>query len=147
MRYAVKGVLASALVLAVSGCAGNFGGGTGEAGPGASSATLTLSGQQLRGASANLLTAMRSRMSSMRVQEGSGRCPEVSFRGKKSMFGDNTAVVYVDGIRTTNTCILTTLAVAEIDRVEIYTSGIAPRPPVKSHPNGLILIYMLHGPQ
>jgi hypothetical protein len=89
----------------------------------------------------NLLGALRGRLGGATIQESSAGCPRITLRGTRSMFGSNDPVVYVDGVRATNTCILHSMPTANLDRVEIYSSGVAPQPPYKAHPNGLILVF------
>ena len=65
-----------------------------------------------------------------------------TFRGARSLQGENSPVVYVDGARAVDTCILTTLSTRDVERVEAYSSGVAPRPPYQAHPNGLIIVFL-----
>ena len=143
MRYSIRGLIPSVLIGLVA-CATVPD--DGERTAAGASPSHTVTKNQLAGGSANLLTAIRSRVSGMRVQENSEACPRITLRGTKSMFGDNSPAVYVDGIRTTNTCILNVLSILEVNRVEIYSNGLAPHPPYKSHPHGLILVFMEQGP-
>lgn len=115
--------------------------------PRGSSGALVLRMDQMRATAASLLTVMRGRISGMELREGAETCPEIRFRGTRSVFGDNSPAIYVDGIRTSNTCVLGTLTVADVDRVEVYSMGIAPRPPYQSDPNGLILVFLETGRQ
>jgi hypothetical protein len=90
----------------------------------------------------DLLDAMRGRVRGMMIQESPTGCPRIFFRGVRSLQGENSPLVYVGGARATNTCVLTTLSTAEVERVETYSSGVAPRPPYQAHPNGLIIVYL-----
>ena len=111
------------------------------ASPGTTGATV-LTSEDLGTASSSLLSALRSRVRGMQVQDSADSdCPSVTFRGANSIFGDNNALVYLDGVRTTNTCVLTTMTLPEVDHVEVYSAGNAPRPPYQSNPNGLILVF------
>jgi hypothetical protein len=50
--------------------------------------------------------------------------------------------VYVDGTRTTDTCILETLRAEDVERIEVYPQGFTTRPGYGTHANGLILVFM-----
>lgn len=105
---------------------------------------IVVSGAELDGPSTSLITVLRNRVVSMQVTYG-GICPIVMLRNRKSMFGDNSPLVYVDGARAANTCVLDELSPADVSRIEVYPQGIAPRGGYDSHANGLILIFMRTG--
>jgi hypothetical protein len=90
----------------------------------------------------SVLSVLQSRIAGMQVQRMDGGCPEITLRGRASLGGNNNPVIYVEGSRSANTCILEMLDPEDIDRVEVYPSGIAPggRPPTSS--TGLILVYL-----
>jgi hypothetical protein len=90
----------------------------------------------------SVLSVLQSRIAGMQVQRMEGGCPEITLRGRTSLRGSNNPVIYVEGSRSANTCILEMLDPQDIDRVEVYPSGIAPggRPPLS--PTGLILVYL-----
>lgn len=92
----------------------------------------------------DLLEAMRGRVRGMVVQESENGCPRISFRGTRSLQGENSPLVYVGGARATNTCVLSSLSTADVERVEMYSSGVAPRPPYQAHPNGTIIVFLNH---
>lgn len=102
----------------------------------------TISAEELRASSVHLLDAMRGRFRGMIVREDGEACPRITFRGVRSLKGENSPAVYVDGARAADTCILTTLSTRDVERIEAYSSGIAPRPPYQAHPNGLILVFL-----
>ncbi|HWK88955.1 MAG TPA: Plug domain-containing protein [Longimicrobium sp.] len=107
---------------------------------------ITLDGDELRRGASNLLSALRSRVTGMEVRtSGAGGCPEVMLRGRKSMYGSNDPIIYVDGTRAANTCVLDQLAPGEVRTVEVYPQGITRRPGYEAHPNGLILIFLRDG--
>ena len=89
----------------------------------------------------SVLSVLQSRTAGMHVQRTDG-CPQITLRGKTSVRGPSNPVIYVEGNRSANTCILEMLDPNDIDRVEVYPSGIAPggRPPTS--PTGLILVYL-----
>lgn len=88
----------------------------------------------------NLLSALRQRMHSMQVQYTEG-CPNVTLRGQKSVLGSSSPRVYVNGQPAMDTCILDLIRADDVERVEVYPMGVAPRPGYLSHPNGLILVF------
>jgi hypothetical protein len=137
-------LVATALALVVTGCGGHvLGRGGNPDGPGSTAATVLSTAQLSRAPS--LMSAITTRLPGIRVQGGTRQCPEIALRGRKSITGDNSPAVYVDGTRAVNTCVLEMLHVAEVSRIEIYPMGIAPRLPYKGHPNGLILVFLADG--
>jgi hypothetical protein len=81
----------------------------------------------------------------MVVNYGSQPCPSVQLRGRKSLYGSSDPVVYVDGTRTVNSCVLEMLSTWDINRVEVYPMGVSNRPGYAANPNGLILVFMHDG--
>ena len=106
---------------------------------------IVLSGPALNEYRGTLLQFLYTRISGMVVDYGSPPCPSVQLRGRKSIMGSNSPVVYVDGARTANSCILEMLSTTDINRVEVYPMGITHRPGYESSANGLILVFMLDG--
>lgn len=106
-----------------------------------SGSAITIAGEQLWGHGADLVTAMRSRVSGMQVKRSTSDCPQITIRGQKSMIGPSDPHVYVDGMQAVNTCILDMLSPADIERVEVYRAGITPRSGYPAHPYGLILVF------
>ena len=92
-----------------------------------------------------LLDFLYTRISGMVVDYGSRPCPSIQLRGRKSLFGSNSPVVYVDGVRTANSCVLDMLYTWDISRVEVYPMGVSNRPGYEAHPNGLILVFIHDG--
>jgi hypothetical protein len=74
-------------------------------------------------------------------------CPEVHLRGRNTLFTRSDPAIYVDGFRASNTCILVELSSVDLDRVEVYPSGISGRPGYRTDANGLILIFVRKGEQ
>lgn len=149
MRYRWFVPLCAAPVLALAACSGA---GRPDPGPNpdndpafrAYGRAIVVSGSELGGASTNLISVLRNRIVGMQVNYAS-MCPAVVLRSRKSMFGDNSPIVYVDGARASNTCVLEELAPADVLRMEVYPQGITPRGGYESHANGLILIFMRSG--
>lgn len=69
------------------------------------------------------------------------RCPRVSLRGPLVGTSLSNPVVYVNGTRTSDTCVLVNMRSTEIDWVELYPRGTTRRPGYVTHPHGLILIF------
>lgn len=95
----------------------------------------------LRHAGGSILNILPSYVAGMQVRHNSG-CPEITLRGKKSLVNSNDPVVYVDGTRSGNTCVLDSLVPSDVQRVEVYPMGITQRPGYRGNPNGLILVFM-----
>ena len=139
-------LLASAAVAALAGCwdpqlraahrEGPRGGGT--------SAYVFDEAQLQPSADGTLLTALAARMTSMNVLRG-GECPQIELRGRTTVARATNPGVYVDGARATNTCVLETLNVADVHRVEVYPMGIAQSGAYEAQAGGLILVFMRTG--
>jgi hypothetical protein len=102
------------------------------------SSRIVLDSLQLRGGDPNLLHLLRAHVPTMTVHTGHRQCAEITLRGQQSMLGSNDPVIYVDGTRAADTCVLEMLNVAEIERVEVYPLGL--RSGYMSSPTGLIFI-------
>jgi hypothetical protein len=140
------GWTASAVVLVGLGCASNPVR-VSEGDPGGSlprGSAIVVQGEDIKGRGSTLLRLLDERVSGMDVSY-SGPCPSIVIRGRKSIFGDNNPLIYVDGARALNTCVLDDLATDVIKRVEVYPSGVAHKPGYDSSRNGLILVFVLDG--
>ena len=104
-----------------------------------------LSGPDLREHRGSLLAFLYGRISGMVVDFRAQPCPSVELRGRKSIFGSNSPLVYVDGVRTANSCILEMLSTDDLSRVEVYPMGVTHRPGYDGSPNGLILVFVRDG--
>lgn len=91
-----------------------------------------------------VLEGLRARYPSMQVRS-SERCPELVLRGRSSIQGFSAPLVYVDGQRAADGCILGMLRAGEVDRVEIYPTGHTSRPGYFGHGTGLVLVFTLDG--
>lgn len=92
----------------------------------------------------SLLTLLEMRVRNMAVKHTAG-CPEIEFRGRNSMVMTTSPSVYVDGQRASNTCVLELLSPVDVNRLEIYPSGVANRPGYFSNAGGLILVFKKDG--
>lgn len=89
------------------------------------------------------VTIVQSHVRGMTVSR-SGACPHIVLRaGSRSEATE--PLVYVDGQRLSDTCVLETLNVDAVDRAEVYPSGVTNRPGYHSNNGGLILIFMKDG--
>ena len=104
-----------------------------------------LSGRDLHEHGGTLLAFLYTRVSGMSVDFAQQPCPRVQLRGRKSLIGSTDPIVYVDGARTANSCVLEMLSTRDLDRVEIYPMGVSNRPGYEAHPNGLILVFVRDG--
>ncbi len=103
-------------------------------------AATVISSDELGTRSVSLLQMLRYRVKNMRVSPSS-TCPQVVLRGQKTLAGASNAQVYLDGVRTVNTCILNGINTADVSRVEIYPNGVSSRPGYVPYPYGLILVF------
>jgi hypothetical protein len=89
-----------------------------------------------------LLNALIGQLSGMRIGPSQRGCPAIRLRGMRYASGGPDPRVYVDGSPTSSTCILKQLRASEVERVEVYPSGVTDRVGYRSHPSGLILIFL-----
>lgn len=92
----------------------------------------------------NLLQVLVARISSMEISRR-GACPDVIFRGRSSMQGSSSARVYVNGQPALNTCVLEMVSTWDVERVEVYPSGIVRRPGYPVSSTGSILVFTKAG--
>jgi hypothetical protein len=92
----------------------------------------------------DLLSLMARRVSSFRVQQTAG-CPTIRMRGQTTYLASPDPVIYVDGTRAGNTCLLEMMRSPDVRRVEIYPGGVTQRPGYSTSPNGIILIFTRRG--
>lgn len=104
-----------------------------------------LEGPDLYNHNGPLLRYLYNRVPGMSVDYQAPVCPRVHIRGRKSLMGSSDPVVYVDGARTSNSCVLQDLHTRDISRVEVYPMGVSNRPGYEAHPNGLILVFIRNG--
>lgn len=105
--------------------------------PSSNTSMVVIRGSEISG---NLLDGMRSRYGRMTVAIHPGSCPQISFRGQRTL-NHQPPSVYVDNSLMLDTCILTQMNSSDIDRIEVYPSGQASRPGVQFNPSGVILVY------
>jgi hypothetical protein len=103
---------------------------------------IILTGMALTDGSGSVLATMSGKVPNFRVQRGSGQCPAITLRSRVSFRGVANPHVYVDGTRSTDTCILESLRADDVERVEVYPQGFTTRPGYATHAPGLILVFL-----
>jgi hypothetical protein len=94
----------------------------------------------------SVLEAMVGRVPSLHVQRRGGECPSVALRSAVAgAVPASGPLVYVDGARTTDTCVLDMMQSHDTDRVEVYPQGYTNRPGYARHAQGLILVFTRSG--
>lgn len=140
MKHAWMGSLCLAAALAAAACAGaNPPADSPEARRATPHSARVTRAEHFAGRS-SVLTVLQSRNAGMQVQRTDG-CPQITLRGRTSVNGNSNPVIYVDGNRTGNTCILEQIDPDDVERVEVYPSGIAPGGRPATSPTGLILVF------
>lgn len=139
-----RAAVAAGLLL-ISGCVGN--GASGRFADGGEQETsrrvgsgIVIDGPAAGGADRTILTVLRQRVAGLRVA-ATGFCPEITLRGRNSIHGSPNPTVYINDARSTNTCVLDDIRMDNVERVEVYPTGIGPNPSYGVSPNGLILVF------
>lgn len=101
-----------------------------------------ISGVALDERRGSILDAMEGRVPGLNILRHVDQCPQVSLRSHVTFMSVVNPYVYVDGTRTTDTCILESLRTDNVDSVEIYPTGVTRRPGYATHAHGLILIFL-----
>lgn len=102
---------------------------------------IIIQGAALGDGGGSILDAMNGKVPNMRIQRSS-KCPEVVLRNAASAGELKNPHVYVDGVRSTDTCILDSIRTTEVTRIEIYPQGFTTRPGYSIYNHGLILIFL-----
>jgi len=103
---------------------------------------FVVTGMALEDGPGTILAALTGKIPNFRLQRLSGGCPIITLRNAVSFQSVVNPHVYVDGIRATDTCVLTSLRTHDVERVEIYPLGFTRRPGYGTHAHGLILVFM-----
>ncbi len=106
-----------------------------------SGATI-ISGRALDDKRGSLLDTMEGRVPGMQIQRHPDRCPQVTLRSHIPFNSPMNPLIYVDGTRTSDTCILNQLITDNVDSIEVYPMGVTMRPGYSTHAHGLILVFM-----
>ena len=102
-----------------------------------------LSGVALTNSRGSVLAAMQGNVPNLRVRMRPQGCPEINLRNQAPYGGPVSPIVYVDGARAIDTCILESLRTQDVELVEIYPMGFTSRPGYATHVHGLILVFLL----
>lgn len=105
---------------------------------------IVIEDASLENSRGGVLTILQSHVMSMSVARDRA-CPHIVLRGGAGRSQAAEALVYVDGQRMSDTCVLESLNVESIERAEVYPSGVTTRPGYRSNNGGLILIFMKDG--
>lgn len=103
--------------------------------------SLVIERDQLEAVGGPLLDAIIRAQPHIRTEHTS-TCPRVALRGPVTGLRFANPDVYVDGTRAGDTCILSVLSPVDVERVEIYPTGVTQRPGYATSPHGLILVFM-----
>ncbi len=103
---------------------------------------IIISGVALEDGPGTVLSAIRGKIPSMRIQRPSGQCPLISLRNFVTFQSAVNPHVYVDRTRISDTCILDTIRTEDVESVEVYPMGVTSRPGYSPHAHGLILVFM-----
>jgi len=109
------------------------------------SGSVVISGDALNAdPTLTLLDAVRRAMPQIRTTGAADPtvCPTIELRGKDRITGDSNPTVYVDGIRTVDTCALTMIQAIDASLVEVYPLGVTSRAGYQSSAHGLILVFL-----
>lgn len=106
---------------------------------------VVLTGAALHDGRGSVLDAMAGKVPNFRFRRVAQQCPLIALRGAASTTSITGPHVYVDGSRSTDTCILETLSTRDVERVEVYPQGYTTRPGYGRNANGLILLFMRSG--
>ncbi len=106
---------------------------------------FVITGRALEDGPGSLLAALEGKVPNLRLRRNSGRCPVVTLRSAVTFQDVVNPHVYVDGTRSTDTCVLESLRTLDVERVEVYPQGFTTRPGYGTHAHGLILVFMRSG--
>jgi hypothetical protein len=126
-------------VLLAAGCAGAARRSDGTTGAGVGNA-IVIDDESIDSSRGSLLTIMQDHVTGMSVNRDL-ECPRIVLRGGMGRSQAAAPVVYVDGQRFSDTCVLDSLNLEAIGSVEIYPSGVTTRPGYFSNSGGLILVF------
>lgn len=142
-------LLALASTLALSGCLGSppavhrEGEPSPQGNPSRARPTV-IRPDQASAAASTVLSLIQTRMPNVQVRRSTA-CPDVEFRGRMSLNRATPPVIYVQGQRSANTCILEMLNLTDVERIEVYPQGQGYRSGYIGNAGGLILIFLKDG--
>jgi hypothetical protein len=136
-RRLLQTVVLCAGLLGFVGCAGAAQGNSAGVGN-----AIVIGDESFGSSSGSVLTVLKTRIRSMSVAPTDG-CPHIVLRPGRSQAAE--ALVYIDGQRMSDTCILDGLNLESIQRVEVYPGGVTQRPGYRTNAGGLILVFTKDG--
>lgn len=101
-----------------------------------------VSGLALMDGQGSVLETLRGKVPGLHIRSDGGPCPRITLRNDASYQTQVNPLVYVDGTRTTDTCVLDSLQSRDVEMVEVYPRGVTTRPGYDTHAHGLILVFM-----
>ena len=127
------------MTLVAVGCAGIARRADGTSGGGVGNAVV-IDDEAIDPSRGSLLTIMQDHVRSMSVARDAD-CPHIVLRGGLGRSQAAEALVYVDGQRFSDTCVLETLNLETVSIIEVYPQGVTTRPGYFSNTGGLILVF------
>lgn len=127
--------------LALAACGASTGAGD-EADVRGQSGGTAIYGEALRDGSGSVLETLRGKVPGLDIRSDAGPCPRITLRNDASYQTQVNPLVYVDGTRAMDTCVLESLRGRDVERVEVYPTGVTPRPGYDMHAHGLILVFL-----
>jgi hypothetical protein len=106
---------------------------------------VVLAGPVLEQGRGSVLAVLQGTVPGFRFRRQRGECPQITLRNNVSYGDFGNPHVYVDGTRTTDTCILESIRTEDVERVEVYALGVTTRPGYAAHAYGLILLFLRGG--
>lgn len=103
---------------------------------------IVLAGAALEDGRGTVLDAMAGKIPNFRLRRTRDRCPQIALRSIMGASSISSPQVYVDGARSSDTCILETINTRDVERVEVYPLGFTTRPGYGRDAQGLILVFM-----
>lgn len=107
---------------------------------------IVIKDAQLRSNRGSLISILRDNIRGMSVSRENA-CPHIVLRGGIGRSQAAEVLVYVDGQRFSDTCILDSINIESIAWAEVYPSGVTQRPGYTTNAGGLILFFMKNGPE
>lgn len=101
-----------------------------------------VSGPALLDGEGSILETLRGKVPGLLIRSDAGPCPRITLRNDASYQTQVSPLVYIDGTRTTDTCVLESLRSRDVEAVEVYPTGVTHRPGYGMHAHGLILVFL-----
>ena len=101
-----------------------------------------LSGRALDDRRGSVLDSLQGSVPGVQIRKQRDQCPLVTLRSHVTFESVVNPMVYVDGTRAIDTCILEALRTDDVESVEIYPMGVTTRGGSATHAHGLILVFM-----